>query len=278
MMKYKNILIVLLMCILVSTPVWGAGGIQASPADFKYQLNRGEHNTNTITIWNNGNIPLSVEILPKRLHIWDNHLDYNDTGIATWIQLQNPYFILKPSEHRTVTFNLTIPQGLDYNDALGALLIHSSPQIANSNIFMDLVIPLYVSVPGPIHESILLISHKLDEILFSGMKTHIESEIKNNGTTRTNITATTTIKGLTGQYTIQNSTMIYPTEQVNLQSTWRPNLWDMGAFHTNTTLSYNNFGEDKKITVEDNTFVIPWGLILLLIGVGYLTLTRKKKE
>ena len=27
--------------------------------------------------------------------------------------------------------------GLDYNDALGALLIHASPQITNSNIFME---------------------------------------------------------------------------------------------------------------------------------------------
>lgn len=276
MIKLKTVLIVLLTCILVTTPVWGAGGIQASPADFKYQLTRGEHNTNTITVWNNGNIPLKVEILPKRLHIWDNHLDYNDTGIATWIQLQNTNFILNPSEHRIITFKLTIPEGLDYNDALGALLIHASPQIANSNIFMDLVIPLHVSVPGPVYTSITLLNHNMSKWVFSGMKSDIHYEIRNNGTIRTNITSTTNIKGLTGQYTVTDNSMIYPTEQLNLQSTWHPNLWDMGYFETNTTLSYNNFGEDKKITYTDQIIVIPWEIIPILIAIGYLILRRRR--
>lgn len=275
-MKFKPILMILLTCILLTTPVWGVG-IQASPADFKYQLNRGEHNTHTLTIWNTGNTPLKVEILPKQLHIWDNHLDYNDIGIATWIQLQKNNFTLQAYQQQTLTFKLTIPPSLDYNDALGALLIHASPQITNSNICMDLVIPLHIHVPGPIHESILLISHKLDKILFSGMKSDIQSEIKNNGTIQTNITSTTHIKGPTGQYTITNSGIIYPTEQNNITNTWKSHWWDIGFFETNTTLSYNNFGEDKKITYTEEITIIPLWILIIILGL-ILTLLYYKKR
>ena len=273
----KTVLIVLLYCILLTTPIWGAGGIQATPPDFEYTLNHGEHHTNTITIINTGDIPLKVEIQPKKLHISDNHLTYKDTGIATWIQIQNTNFTLQPYQQQSITFNLTIPSGLDYNDALGAILIHSTPQTPNSNIYMDLAIPLQVHVPGPIHESILLINHTIDQILFSGMKSDIQAEIQNNGTTRTNITSTTNIKGLTNEYTVTNNTLIYPTEQNTITTTWKSNWYDIGIFKANTTLTYNNFGEDKKITYTKQITLIPLWLPIIIIGLTLALLRHKKR-
>lgn len=270
-MMFKISLILLLACIFI-TPVCGAG-IQATPPDFQYKLSKGETTTNHITIFNTGNIPLTIEIIPKRLQIQNEHINYNDNSIAKWINIYSPNFILQPHEQHTINFNLTIPPGLDYNDILGAILIHST--ISNSNIIMDLIIPIYLHVNGPIYESIHLISHNTDDWILSGTNSKINSEIMNNGTIKTNITYTTTIKGLTGKYTLHNNTLIYPQENITLTTTWHSNPWDFGIFQCNTTIHYNNFGEDKNISFQDQIIIIPsWLLILIGLLFSYLILKK----
>lgn len=271
---FKTICIIL-VCNLCIAPIWAAGGIQATPPDFKYNLNPGDTTTSQITLINTGNIPLQVEIIGKRLHIWNNHLDYNNTGIAQWITIYPSNFTLQPYEQRTISFNLKIPTDIDYNDALGALLIHSS--IPDSNLLLDLVIPLQVHIAGTGYKSLDLINHSVDEWLLSGTKDTISYELRNNGTIKTNITTTTSIKGLTGEYQITNNTMTYPGDNIVLNNIWQSNLWDFGIFQCNTTIQYNNRDENTTISFQDTTIIIPtWLLILLgILITGYIIYKRK---
>lgn len=267
----KSVLGILLIFIFLTTPIWGAG-IQATPPEFKYILNPGEQQEKTLTVINTGKTPINVEIFPKKLFKHDGKIEYFDDGIAQSINIQDTHFILKPYEHHSFTFKITAPLQKMYNEEIGAILIHSSLS-PTSNIFLDIAIPLYVHITGPITESIHIIKNKVEKWIFSGSNAHITTEIKNNGNKCNNITSTTEIKGITGKYTTQNNINIYPSEKTNLTAIWHSNLWDFGIFTTHTTIHYN----EQNISFEDKIIVIPWWILILTISSIIYIIHKKRR-
>ncbi|AAB84566.1 unknown [Methanothermobacter thermautotrophicus str. Delta H] len=153
-----------------------ATGLWASPADFRYNLKPGDSVSGEVTVRNIGKEEVSVNVTKKRLLMDSVNLVYSDRGIAQWITIEgNTTFRLKPGESRKIRFTVNAPGKINYLDAAGALVIRGVPvqNAATGQIQIvqgvELVVPIYVGLPGPIIESLKLEDHKAPTILLSFM-------------------------------------------------------------------------------------------------------------
>ncbi|MBI5680669.1 MAG: hypothetical protein HZC47_07250 [Methanobacterium sp.] len=255
---------------------YGAG-LQATPAQFKFNTDNSKTIKDTVTVTNTGKEPINIIIDNKRLLKDNINLVYSDEGIATWINVEVNNFTLKPGESKKIPFSITIPSKINYYDAVGGLIIKGSPSTPqnNSNALIpkveqkiELIIPIFVGLPGPIIESLQLKEHIAPLILISFMPGEFIYPLNNNGTVSANITGNVEINGWINNHNVPINGEIFPGDNSTLKAKWEPGFSDFGIYDTKTTINYGRYQQSKTIVTNDRIIVIPvWLIILLLLFI-----------
>ncbi|MGZ7117904.1 MAG: hypothetical protein ACXVHS_10765, partial [Methanobacterium sp.] len=233
------------------------------------------------------NYTLNVVIDKKRLLVDSSHLLYSDEGIAKWITVSPTNFTLAPGESKVVQFTVQAPSQINYNDALGALIITKTPlesQISddtrkvnfNVQLATEIVVPIVVGLPGQIIESLQLLDHTAPTVLLSLMPGEFSYKLKNNGTVYVNMTGNIEINGLTESTTIPIDGNIYPEDEITLEKEWIPSLTDFGIYKAKTVIDYGRIQQEKTVETNDTIVVIPVWLIFILLLVVMIWFMRKR--
>lgn len=280
-----SLFIVLILFINSLGLVYGAG-LQASPAQFKYNTDNSKTIKDTVTVTNTGNEPIKIMIENKRILKDNTNLVYSDEGIATWIKLEVNNFTLKPGESKKVPFTITIPSKINYYDAVGGLIIKGSPSTPqnNSNTLnptveqkIELIIPIIIGLPGPIIESLQLKEHSAPLILISFWPGEFVYPLNNNGTVSANITGNIEINGWFNNHNVPLKGGIYPEDNSTLKAEWKPGFSDFGIYDAKTTINYGRYQQSQNIVTNDKIIVIPVWLIILIALIIALWLINKEK-
>lgn len=263
-----------------------ATGLWASPADFRYNLKPGDSVSGEVTVRNIGKEEVSVNVTKKRLLMDSVNLVYSDRGIAQWITIEgNTTFRLKPGESRKIKFTVNAPGKINYLDAAGALVIRGVPvqnaaagqiQIVQG---VELVVPIYVGLPGPIIESLKLEDHKAPTVLLSFMPGRFTYKLKNTGTVQANMTGAIELTGITGKQRVPIDGVVYPEDNYTLVETWKPGWLEFGPYSARTEIKYGRFHQTKTLETTDTVIVIPaWLIILLVLGATVWVIRKKGIE
>lgn len=280
---FRNLgIITLFLLLLVSLGSVSAAGLLASPGGFDLNMSGPQTYQGTLTVENIGQNILNVTVDPKRLQMDSINLLFSDVGIAKWISINETNFILKPSEKKQVHFTVTVPDNVDYYDAMGALVVRGYPlnnttqKGFNVQQVPELVIPVTVGLPGKITESLELVNSSQPSFLLSFMNGTFNYQVKNTGTVYANMTGIIQIKGWFNSHNVTMHGGVYPDDQYFLKTSWSPSMWDMGLYQTTTTINYGRYTQDKSITTHGWIFVFPVWLIILILIIVAVWIIRKK--
>ncbi|MDI6702414.1 hypothetical protein [Methanothermobacter wolfeii] len=286
-MKLRNITALLTVILIFGSIAPSiATGLWASPAEFRYNLQPNGSVSGEITVRNTGKEPVNVTLEKKRLLMDSVNLVYSDRGIAEWITIEgNTTFIMKPGESRKVRFTVNAPSKINYLDAAGAVVIRGVPlqnttrgqiQITQG---VELVIPIYVGLPGPIIESLRLLEHRAPSVLVSFMPGKFTYLLQNNGTVQANMTGNIEISGITGKQRVPISGVVYPEDNYTLMETWKPGWLEFGLYTATTEINYGRYHQTRTIRTSDTILVIPaWLIVLLVLGATVWVIRRKGIE
>lgn len=280
---FRNLSIIsLFLLLLVSLGSVSATGLLASPGGFDLNMSGPQTYQGTLTVENIGQNILNVTVDPQRLQMDNVNLLFSDIGIAKWISINETNFILKPSEKKQVHFTVTVPDNVDYYDAMGALVVRGYPlknttqKGFNVQQVPELVIPITVGLPGKITESLELVKSSQPSFLLSFMNGTFTYQVKNTGTVYANMTGIIQIKGWFNSHNVTMHGSVYPDDQYFLKANWSPSIWDMGLYQTTTTINYGRYTPDKTITTKGWIFVFPVWLIVLIVLIVAIWFIRKK--
>ncbi|MGZ7134891.1 MAG: hypothetical protein ACXVHY_03325 [Methanobacterium sp.] len=275
-------ILMIIPIIIAITGVAFGSGIMASPGSFNLDFNTAKTYQGQITVENIGNEPINITVDKKRIQKDNLYMIFSDTGAATWITIDPTNFALEPHQIGTINFNVAVPNDTNYFDAAGAIIItgnniNSNVQNGiNLNRVTEIVIPIYIGLPGPINESLQLLEHKAPSVLLSFMPGDFEYTLKNNGTVVVNMNGTIEFNGW---FTKSNATMegkVYPEDQFYMFTKWEPNFWDFGVYDAKTTINYGRETQDKILETNDTVIVIPVWLIIIVLLVITVWIIRKK--
>lgn len=278
----KVLLVIFIISICSISPVVGLG-LLASPPDVKFKIEPSETASGEILVKNIGADEVNVTISKTRLLKDNIHLEYSDTGIAQWIVPGITNFTLKPGETKTVPFKVIAPENINYNDAMGAILVTGTPlNVTNSNSTVNikqgiqLIVPIIVGLPGPIIESLQLLEHSAPTVLISYMPGDFIYHVKNNGTVYANMTGNIEIMGLISDHKVPIQGGVFPEDQYYANTTWEPGFSDFGLYSADTTIKYGRYNQTQTLKTHDTILVIPIWLIILIILAVLIWYIRKK--
>ncbi|WP_321211697.1 hypothetical protein [Methanothermobacter sp. DP] len=285
-MKPRHLTAILIfLFILGSAAPVIATGLWASPADFRYNLKPGQSVSGEITVRNIGKEEVNVNVTKKRLLMDSVNLVYSDRGIAQWITIEgNTSFKLKPGESRKIRFTVNAPGKINYLDAAGAIIIKGLPvQNVTGGIQIvqgvELVVPIYVGLPGPIIESLKLEDHSAPKVLLSFMPGKFTYLLKNTGTVQANMTGAIELTGITGTQRVPIEGVVYPEDNYTLVETWKPGWIEFGPYIAKTKINYGRYHQTKTIETSDTVIVIPaWLIILIVLGAAIWVIRKKEIE
>ena len=285
-MKLRNITALLTVILIFGSIAPSiATGLWASPADFRYNLKPGQSVSGEITVRNIGKEEVNVNVTKKRLLMDSVNLVYSDRGIAQWITIEgNTSFKLKPGESRKIRFTLNAPGKINYLDAAGAIVIKGLPvQNVTGGIQIvqgvELVVPIYVGLPGPIIESLKLEDHSAPKVLLSFMPGKFTYLLKNTGTVQANMTGAIELTGITGTQRVPIEGVVYPEDNYTLIETWKPGWIEFGPYIAKTKINYGRYHQTKTIETSDTVIVIPaWLIILIVLGAAIWVIRKKEIE
>ena len=130
-------------------------GVVVSPTRFEIRQT-GTFN-GMITVSNPYSDTIQVKITPKRRVKDKMNLLVLYDGVARWIVVEDSSFTLRPGERRPVNFRVMVPPTYDYRDAVGALVVTSTPKEmkkrgeGTSVILIpatEVIVPLVIGLPG----------------------------------------------------------------------------------------------------------------------------------
>ncbi len=287
-MVRREVFLLMIVCTIVAffvTPVFGLG-LLAGPVKFDINIQPSQTFTGQITVKNPGNSMVYVNVNKKRVLKDNLHMLFLDDGIANWITVDNSNFTLNPHETKVITFNVTAPKTIDYNDAYGALLLTSyqNPPQENSTSMkfvvqqqVTLIIPVIVGLPGKIDESIVVTNHKTPTFLMSFMPGSFEYNVTNNGTVHEDMKGNMELNGWFNKHNVNMTGSVYPGDNYYFMGNWTPNFFDMGFYDINTTINYGTLGDPKTAVVTDKVFVFPVWIIIVVALVVTVWVIRKRR-
>lgn len=285
--KAAPIILTILIITSFLAPVFGTG-LLASPTEFKVKLKPSQTSSGELIIENIGDVETNVTIEHKRLLMDNIHMEFSDGGIANWISVYPSNFTIKSREKKTVYFNITAPENINYYDAVGALIIRGVPGVpagqTNPNApnvvvqqGIELIIPIVAGLPGPIIESLQFLEHSAPMVLITYMPGDFIYHVKNNGTVYANMTGNIEINGLISDHKVPIEGGVYPEDQYYANATWEPGFSDFGLYSADTTIKYGRYQQTQTLQTHDTILVIPVWLIILIILAVVIWYIRKKE-
>lgn len=265
------VLITVLMVFLLISESIGAG-VVVSPT--RFEIKQAGTFNGVLTVSNPYTDTIQVKITPKRILKDRMNLLLLDDGIARWIVVENSSFTLRQSERRQVNFRVTVPSNYDYRDAVGALVVTSTPHErkkrgeGTSVILIpatEVIVPVVIGLPGELRESMSIESFRGPGILLSLMPGRFEYSLRNSGNVYENFTSTLSLKGITGGDSVNSSGGVYPSDIYRDEIKWTPGLLDMGVYSADLTVDYGRYSPQKPLKVTRTLIVIPAWIIVLLV-------------
>lgn len=141
-----------------------------------------------------------------------------------------------------------------------------------------LVVPIKVGYPGPITESLSMVSHNATPILLSLMPGNLVYPVKNNGTVQAKMNNELTVKGFLENKRLKSTNgTVYPGDNYPFKSQWTPGFFDMGFYTVESNIHYGRDAQDQNLTSKNTVFVFPtWHIILILIVITIWILRKKE--
>ncbi|WP_344125537.1 hypothetical protein [Luedemannella flava] len=161
-----------ILCVLITTS--GSGAVArargSSSADFSMTVSptrlvvSGDAvgKTLSVTVYNNGRTPMKVEVgkrdfvpAPNGSLIFQEHAEYS---ASSWITVRPQRFTIGPKKSRAVQVRVTVPRNPEVGDHQVALVFMSPAPADGGNIRINRGIgtPVYITVPGPVDDSVRL--------------------------------------------------------------------------------------------------------------------------
>lgn len=284
--KSKLIIFALIVVVFTTSVAWSDSGLSVSPGSVNIQMQAPQTYQGQVTVSNIGNSPLNVTVNKKRMLKDTTTTLYFDDGIATWINVSPASFTLAPGASQVVSYTVNIPNNVNYYDAEGALQIvgipsQSSTQTSGFNTQITqaagVVVPIKVGYPGPITESLSMVSHNATPFLLSLMPGNLAYQVKNNGTVQAKMTNNITVKGLFENQNLNTTNgTVYPGDNYVFKSQWTPGFFDMGFYTVESNIQYGREAQDQNINSKNTVFVFPTWLIILILVVITVWVLRKK--
>jgi hypothetical protein len=285
--KSKLLIIVLIVVAFTTSVAWSDNGLSISPGSVNIQMQAPQTYQGQVSVTNIGNTPLNVTVNKKRILQDGKTTIYMDDGIATWITATPTNFTLAPGANQVVKYTINIPNNVNYYDAEGALQIVGIPsqKTSENNGFSAhitqataLVVPIRVGYPGPITESLSMVSHNASPFLLSLMPGNLVYQVNNNGTVQAKMTNEITVKGLFENQKLNSTNgTAYPGDQFTLKSQWTPGFFDMGFYTVESNINYGRDAQDQNLTSTNTVFVFPTWLIILILIIITVWVIRKKE-
>ena len=283
-------IIAVFLIVLSSIGSAAATGILASPGGFQVKFTGGPTTyTGHVTVENTGDNAVNIIINTKRMQKDDVNLLFSDTGIAQWITVNPSNFTLSSKEKKDVAFTVNVPSNINYYDAVGALIIDGFPVksqngSSNSNSpavtvqqVPELIVPVVVGLPGPIIESLQLLSHKAPTVLLSFMPGDFTYYLNNNGTVYANMTGNIQINGLLSKHSVPIQEGVYPGDNYTIATKWTPDFFDFGLYDAKTTINYGRYHPTQTLQTDDTILVIPvWLIIIIILAIVIWTIRKKE--
>jgi hypothetical protein len=282
----KTIIIFVLLLVTLTAVAWSDNGLSVSPGSVNIQMQAPQTYQGQVTVSNIGNSPLNITVNKKRILKDTTTTLYFDDGIATWISVNPATFTLAPGANQVVSYTVNVPNNVNYYDAEGALQIEGIPaQTTNqTNGFSTqvkqapaVVVPIIVGYPGPIIESLSMISNHASLILLSLMPGNLEYQVKNNGTVQAKMSNEITVKGLFENQNLNTTNgTVFPGDQFTFKSQWTPGFFDMGLYTVESNIKYGRDQQDQTLKSQNTIFVFPSWLIVVILAILTVWILRKK--
>ena len=238
--------------------------------------------TQRIQVVNGGQDPLAVTVQKQNfVGRADGTLDFQPDApyaASDWVTVAPMQFVVAPGATQIVTADITVPASPEPGDHQVALvfLVPAGKSADNVNINRGVAIPAYITVPGPIDDSVALSDLRADGFATGGPVT-IRAQIHNTGTVHHDFRGDAPLR-VTGSGT----SAVFPDFTVvrdstrDISTTWSPPL--MCICHPTVSVIGAD-GVVQTMSIRVIVFpLLPFGIVVasLVLVAGAFWLLRRR--
>jgi hypothetical protein len=299
-MKRNRILLAsLLLAVGVFALKLPAQALTVSPPTYDYTLNPGDTIRDTIKLYNEGTTPLTV--YPEIYNFTYTEGDEtsgtpsfypadevkNGFELGPWITTSSQPVTLQPGERTSQDFTIAIPKNASPGSHFGSIQLKSAPSTGTGGPTVSLVggtgILILVRINGAVDDTMAVTRFGGDKLVYTSLPIDFHTRLENRGNIHLRPTGNIFVTNLFGQ---QVSTMtvngdyrtILPKSPRRFDNTWVKHVlasnaseftkeWRNFAFgRYQATLVLNYGPENKVITASYAFWVIPWMVLLIIVG------------
>lgn len=210
--------------------------------------------------------------------------DSQTNGLAQWIHLDKPDFVLAPNEERLTNFTITVPADAVAGGYYGAILWSVQPTDAGErgvNIVGQTGTLILLTVAGALREELQLAEFSRDREWYDALPVSFSVRLENTGTVHVIPEGTVEIRNLFGK-TVSNLPLnsfrgtLLPNSTRRFNLTWEkqsgadtqpPSLvseWANFAFGRYTARLVATYGaEQTSLQAETSFWILPWRILVL---------------
>lgn len=223
-----------------------------------------------VQVVNRGEESVSVTVQTRNFAAGvDGSLTYSQDapyGAADWLAVSPRTFEAKPGATQVVTARVTIPSDPEVGDHQAALIFLVPPGQTDGNIRINrgVGVPVFITVPGPVDDSVALRSVHAPGFAAWGPLT-ITAQVQNTGTVHRDFRGATAlaVQGVSKAAPFPDFTV--PRGAVrDLSTTWDPPV----ACICHPRVEFSNGGVLQSQTVR--VVIFPWHLVAIAVGVYLL--------
>jgi hypothetical protein len=239
-------------------------------------------NTAEIVVVNRGRAPLAVTVKKKNFTSSpDGSLVFQDDApyaAADWVTVAPASFELAPGDTRTVTADIQVPANPELGDHQVAIAftVPAGQTDANVKINRGIATPVYITVPGPVDDSVSLSDLTAPWFTLNGPVT-VSAKVRNTGTVHRDFRGDAPLAVDTA-----GSLVVFPDFTVprgatrDVSTKWEPPL--MCVCHPTTSVVGAD-GSIKSQTVR--VIVFPFhllGLLLVAVLIIFLVVRLRRRR
>ena len=238
--------------------------------------------TQQMTLVNRGQDPVSLVVQKRNFVVGpDGGLSYQADapyGAANWLSVSPTRLTLQPGTSQQVTATVEVPASPEPGDHQAALIFLAPTENGPGNVKVNRGIgtPVYLTVPGPVDDSVLLNSLSGPRWSFRGDPT-LTASLTSTGTVHRDFRGPTALSvGTPGQLSrFSDFTVTRGADRV-VSTTWDAPLFCV----CHPSLSVTDAGRATQ-TMSTTVVVLPWWStagLLLVLAAGVLLLLRSRRR
>jgi len=279
--------------LVLAAPVHALQGIGVSPTSQEQELAPGESTSGQFTIINDGDLDVSYHIYATDYKVKNEDYqgsftvsgDPTAVSATSWFKLPTGTFVVKAHQEATANYTLTVPKAAVVGGHYAAVFVETVPPPAKGGAIISRVERLgsifYIAVTGQLHKhgSILPLAASRLQML---PPVHADLRVKNDGNVHFlaegNTQLSTPFGNVGKPVNFKGEVLPGTTRKFGLDL---PATTPIGLYKATATVRYL----DQTTTVSRwvvlmprPTFIIVSGTVLLLLGLGFWQLLRRRRK